>query len=80
MMGSEDFILFSRGSWCAYAMLFVPWVQCTGTDIGGRITTLVWGTGLIHQCRIPRTNDLCTYAEMPGTYGPWVEDVEEVRP
>ena len=27
-----------------HAMSFVPGVQCTGTDIGGRITTLVWGT------------------------------------
>ena len=63
-----------------HAMAFVPGVQCTASTIGGLITTLVWGTGLIHQFRLPRTNDLCAYAEMPGTYGPWVEDVEWVRP
>lgn len=84
MMGSDDFIIFSRDFRCASCNAIHTW----GIEYWNRLSWCHRGpnnyfgranwahTSMSH----PKKMDLCAYADMPGTYAPWVEDVEEVRP
>ena len=83
-MGYDDFIMFSRNFWYASCNAIRTW----GTEYLNQPSWYHRGphsyfgmanwahTSVSHT----KNNDLCAYAEMPGTYAPWVEDVEEVRP
>ena len=84
MMGSDDFRMFSSEFWCVSCNAIRTW----GTEYWNRLNWYHRGpnnyfgmatwthTSMLHT----QNNDLSAYAEMPGTYAPWVEDVEEVRP
>ena len=84
MMGSDGCIIFSRDFGCASCNAIHTW----GIEYWNRLS---WYHRGLNNCfgrvnwahtsmSYPKNKDLSAYAEMPGTYAPWVEDVEEVRP